>query len=100
MLLKILYVVIICSFFCFFIIDYDILLSFRAKKSQLYDDKGILLESLADLCDCLDKNCPGCHYPCQRCGSTKCGVDCRCNRKYVVDLIEVEGTDAVYTFPT
>uniref|UniRef100_A0A0B6ZD66 ARF7 effector protein C-terminal domain-containing protein n=1 Tax=Arion vulgaris TaxID=1028688 RepID=A0A0B6ZD66_9EUPU len=72
----------------------------EAKKNQLYDDKGVLLETHLDLCDCLEKDCPGCHLPCPRCGSLKCGTDCRCNRKFTIDLIMVEGTDAIYNFPT
>ncbi|CAG5115379.1 unnamed protein product [Candidula unifasciata] len=68
----------------------------EAKKNILYDENGIHLETLADVCDCLDKGCPGCHFPCRRCGSPKCGADCRCNRKYIVDLIEVEGTSTFY----
>uniref|UniRef100_A0A0B6ZDG2 ARF7 effector protein C-terminal domain-containing protein n=2 Tax=Arion vulgaris TaxID=1028688 RepID=A0A0B6ZDG2_9EUPU len=71
----------------------------RSKKNQLYDDRGVLLGTHLDLCDCLEKDCPGCHLPCQRCGSLKCGTDCRCNRKFTVDLIEVEGTNAIYNFP-
>ncbi|BFY98484.1 hypothetical protein BsWGS_01524 [Bradybaena similaris] len=72
------------------------LYSKEAKKNILYDEKGVHLEALTDLCDCLDKGCFGCHFPCQRCGSPKCGADCRCSRKYIVDFIEIEGTSTFY----
>ncbi|GFO36211.1 Arl14 effector [Plakobranchus ocellatus] len=70
-----------------------------SKRMRLYNEKGQLLEDLDDLCDCLVTDCPGCHFPCPRCGSSKCGTDCRCNRKYTISLIEVEGTDKTYSFP-
>ena len=70
----------------------------RSKRMRLYNEKGELLESLLDICDCLDTNCAGCHFPCPRCNSSKCGTDCRCNRKYTINLIEVEGTDKTFSF--
>ncbi|GFS03257.1 Arl14 effector [Elysia marginata] len=70
-----------------------------SKRMRLYNEKGHLLESLLDICDCLDKHCPGCHFPCSKCGSAKCGTDCRCNRKYTINYIEVEGTDKLISFP-
>ena len=33
----------------------------------VYDDKGLLIESKLDLCDCLEDLCPGCHFPCLKC---------------------------------
>ncbi|XP_005096539.1 ARL14 effector protein-like [Aplysia californica] len=72
----------------------------ESKKNQAYDSQGILLENGLDLCDCLDKDCPGCHFPCPRCNSAKCGSDCRSNRRYIIDFIEVEGMDSMYSFPT
>ncbi|KAK0060243.1 ARL14 effector protein [Biomphalaria pfeifferi] len=71
----------------------------NSKRGYLYDERGFLLENSWDLCDCLNKNCQGCHFPCPKCASPKCGNDCRCNRKYIVDLIEIEGTDVIYSFP-
>ncbi|CAL1538091.1 unnamed protein product [Lymnaea stagnalis] len=71
----------------------------ESRKTNFYDDKGLLLEAQMDLCDCLHRDCPGCHFPCPRCNSSKCGTDCRCNRKYTIDLIEVEGTDMIYNYP-
>ena len=46
-----------------------------------------------DLCDCLESLCPGCHNPCPRCESTKCGTECRSRRKWLYEHILVEGTE-------
>ncbi|XP_058790717.1 ARL14 effector protein [Phymastichus coffea] len=63
------------------------------KKAALYDDKGIYITTGQDLCDCLNKSCQGCHFPCPKCSSTKCGHECRNNRKWTYDSIENEGSD-------
>ncbi|XP_046357174.1 ARL14 effector protein-like [Haliotis rufescens] len=70
------------------------------RKNQLYDETGRLFENSKDLCDCLEVDCPGCHFPCSKCGSEKCGSECRCNRKWVYESVEVEGTDIVIKWPT
>ncbi|KAK2145939.1 hypothetical protein LSH36_645g00001 [Paralvinella palmiformis] len=60
--------------------------------NQVYDEHGRLLSDISkDLCDCLEKTCPGCHFPCTKCGSQKCGTDCRCNRRWYYTTLEVEG---------
>ncbi|XP_060608181.1 uncharacterized protein LOC132760257 isoform X1 [Ruditapes philippinarum] len=69
------------------------------RKNQLYDDHGLLLSTQNDLCDCLDVECPGCHFPCPKCSSEKCGGDCRCNRKWVYEYVESEGTGNTYSWP-
>ena len=57
----------------------------------VYDDKGCLLVDGKDICDCQVLHCPGCHYPCPSCGSSKCGVECRCDRKWIYESeVEVE----------
>lgn len=43
--------------------DYDLL----ANKKQ----------GETDACDCFIAQCPGCWYPCETCGSTKCSTFCR-----------------------
>ena len=37
------------------------------KATLVYDDKGLLIDSKLDLCDCLEELCPGCHFPCPKC---------------------------------
>lgn len=70
----------------------------RRKKvpyGAVYDENGMLLNSSMDLCDCLQKACKGCHFPCPRCKSLKCGVECRVHRKYTYDEIEYHGYELV-----
>ncbi|KAK6179906.1 hypothetical protein SNE40_012156 [Patella caerulea] len=63
------------------------------KPNSLYDEAGRIRETGVDICDCLDHDCPGCHFPCAKCASEKCGTECRCNRKWHYDSIYVEGTE-------
>ncbi|XP_028040802.1 ARL14 effector protein-like [Bombyx mandarina] len=65
------------------------------KVKRIYDDHGHIAETGKDLCDCLDEKCPGCHFPCANCNSNKCGHECRINRKWMYDKIEIEGNDFV-----
>ncbi|XP_056463747.1 ARL14 effector protein isoform X1 [Gadus chalcogrammus] len=64
-------------------------------KSKLYDAKGVLISSGKDMCDCLDVDCMGCFYPCPDCGARKCGVECRCHRKWLYEQVEVEGGEII-----
>ncbi|XP_076012472.1 ARL14 effector protein isoform X2 [Genypterus blacodes] len=64
-------------------------------KSKVYDNKGQLLSNGKDMCDCLDVDCMGCFYPCPECGSRKCGVECRCDRKWLYEQVEVEGGEII-----
>lgn len=58
----------------------------------VYNNEGHLSASKQDVCDCMSQECPGCHFPCMRCGSSKCGVECRCNRKWqYLNKKEVDG---------
>ncbi|XP_058016882.1 ARL14 effector protein isoform X2 [Ahaetulla prasina] len=66
-----------------------------AAKSKVYDGQGFLLYSGIDLCDCLDEDCLGCFYACSKCGSRKCGPECRCDRKWLYEQIEIEGGEII-----
>lgn len=68
--------------------------SYRRSK-KLYDEAGALLASGKDYCDCLEVDCPGCHFPCKKCGSEKCGTECRCERTWVYDEVKIEGTGII-----
>ncbi|CAH0405299.1 unnamed protein product [Chilo suppressalis] len=65
------------------------------KSKSIYNERGQIAVTGKDLCDCLDERCPGCHFPCLRCNSTKCGHECRVNRKWMYEKIEIEGNDFV-----
>ncbi|XP_046398195.1 ARL14 effector protein-like [Ischnura elegans] len=67
------------------------------KQAAIYDDKGVLIASGKDVCDCMNLDCPGCHFPCPRCQSPKCGHECRVNRKWTYECIEIEGTEIIIT---
>ncbi|KAM9764592.1 ARL14 effector protein [Menidia menidia] len=64
-------------------------------KSRVYDSRGLLLSSGKDLCDCLDGDCMGCFFPCPECESRRCGVECRCDRKWLYEQVEVEGGEII-----
>ncbi|KAK1159721.1 ARL14 effector protein-like [Acipenser oxyrinchus oxyrinchus] len=64
-------------------------------KSKVYDSAGLLISSGLDLCDCLDEDCLGCFYPCPECRSRKCGVECRCDRKWLYEQVEIEGGEII-----
>ncbi|KAM9329618.1 ARL14 effector protein-like [Gastrophryne carolinensis] len=71
----------------------------KAAKKKKYDKHGKLLCNNRDLCDCLEESCQGCFYPCPKCGSNKCGHECRCNRKWVYDRIQTETGDIISKLP-
>ena len=60
------------------------------KKAEVFDAKGMHINSGQDLCDCLDPECSGCFFKCpnKKCKSYKCGPDCRQKRKYYYESIE------------
>ncbi|CAG4978345.1 unnamed protein product [Parnassius apollo] len=62
---------------------------------KIYNERGQIAATGKDLCDCLDETCPGCHFPCTKCNSNKCGHECRVNRKWMYEKIEIEGNDFV-----
>ncbi|GBN12770.1 hypothetical protein AVEN_237647-1 [Araneus ventricosus] len=61
-------------------------------RGSKYDSQGIHKASKQDLCDCMIVDCPGCFMPCKKCSSTKCGHECRRNRRWVYENIQIEGT--------
>lgn len=48
-------------------------------------------EERVEHCDCLFRDCSGCHYPCPKCSSTKCGARCKRKRRVLIDCVVVEG---------
>ncbi|XP_074065057.1 uncharacterized protein LOC141504123 [Macrotis lagotis] len=69
------------------------------KNEKLYDERGRLILNGEDLCDCLERECLGCFYPCPECHSKKCGPTCRCNREWTYEDIYNEEGQLVSTFP-
>ena len=69
------------------------------REAKKYDRKGRLLVNQADLCDCLDEDCPGCFYPCPKCKSTKCGPTCRCSRRWVYTTMVNENGEVISKMP-
>lgn len=69
------------------------------RAVRKYSRSGKLVCNDADLCDCLEKNCLGCFYPCPKCNSNKCGPECRCNRRWVYDAIVTETGEVISALP-
>ena len=65
----------------------------------MYDEAGRMLLDGRDICDCLDEDCVGCHFPCTKCSSRKCGMECRSNRRWIYMEVEIEGTNQKLYFP-
>lgn len=63
----------------------------KKNRGALYDDTGAHIGTGKDICDCLTPNCPGCFFDCPKCGSSKCGPECRVNRKYNYEQADFEG---------
>lgn len=71
--------------------------TYKGRTSRHYNARGIHIASNKDACDCLQADCPGCHFPCAKCGSSKCGVECRGNRNWAYEQLEIDGVpDTVY----
>ncbi|XP_069887616.1 aminopeptidase Q isoform X2 [Dipodomys merriami] len=73
--------------------------SVKHKVVKKYDKGGRLVCNAEDLCDCLERSCLGCFYPCPRCNSTKCGPECRCGRRWVYDAIVTEAGQVISALP-
>lgn len=64
-----------------------------------YDDIGRIRSTGRDACDCLNNDCVGCHFPCPKCNSSKCGNECRQNRNDYVCFIKKDGSDMIQYNP-
>uniref|UniRef100_V5GER0 ARF7 effector protein C-terminal domain-containing protein n=1 Tax=Ixodes ricinus TaxID=34613 RepID=V5GER0_IXORI len=69
------------------------------RGSRHYTSRGLHIVSNSDSCDCLMVGCPGCHFPCPKCGSAKCGDECRSNRSYVYEHLELDGHNGLIQNP-
>lgn len=47
------------------------------RSTGLFDERGRYRTNAANVCDCLDESCVGCHFPCPVCKSNKCASPCR-----------------------
>ncbi|KAK7067078.1 ARF7 effector protein C-terminus [Halocaridina rubra] len=66
----------------------------KGQNSQFaHGPTGCLVATGKDLCDCLQEDCSGCHFPCPKCSSKKCGSECRVSRKWYYEKVDVEGTN-------
>ncbi|KAI9576629.1 hypothetical protein GQX74_010611 [Glossina fuscipes] len=75
----------------------------QQNSRSLYDEYGRIRHNGLDVCDCMNEDCPGCWFECENCGSTKCGLQCRVNRKFFYESIAFDGKDAIIKnkhFPT
>ncbi|KAH8357492.1 ARL14 effector protein-like [Drosophila serrata] len=66
-------------------------------KNNAYDEYGNIRFNGVDICDCMNEECDGCWYVCRCCGSTKCGPQCRSNRKFFYEGIIYDGKDLSLT---
>ena len=71
---------------------YLCVLLYRQRANRVYNNVGVRLSDGADVCDCLMADCPGCHFPCARCSSPKCGGECRNNRCWYYMEAVIEGS--------
>lgn len=68
-------------------------------RSSIYDEHGLLRRTQEDWCDCFELSCAGCHFPCESCGSQKCAIKCRVNRKFSYETIEHDGKNLLLKNP-
>jgi len=71
----------------------------RKRVRYNTDGRPVIYADDFEFCDCLLPNCPGCHYPCKSCGDCRCGHECRVNRRYVYESIELEGRNITLKTP-
>ena len=63
----------------------------KKLKQECECYEGILISCGKDVRDCMDDSCPACHFPCPKCRSNKCGNECRQNRKWMFESVELDG---------
>ncbi|KAH8271834.1 hypothetical protein KR044_007470 [Drosophila immigrans] len=66
---------------------------YYGNKNTAYDEYGNIRSSGLDACDCMNEQCDGCWLECGNCGSTRCGPQCRVNRKFFYESFEHDGKD-------
>jgi len=66
-------------------------------KNSAYDEYGNIRWNGADVCDCMNEECVGCWSECGNCGSTRCGPQCRVNRKFFYESIVYDGKELTIT---
>lgn len=71
--------------------DFEERKSRREAAKSIFDRNGFYRTTGKDECDCLIQKCDGCHFPCPKCESSKCGDTCRRNRNDVFLRIEKDG---------
>jgi len=73
----------------------------QKKKKRYHHNDGRLIQYADDyeLCDCLRPNCTGCHFKCPSCEDRRCGHECRVNRKWLYEAVEIEGTALEFRNP-
>ncbi|XP_015912530.1 ARL14 effector protein [Parasteatoda tepidariorum] len=69
----------------------------QAKNRGKPNERNTTLK--IDMCDCLDRTCEGCWFPCKKCSSTKCGHECRKTRSWEYVSYLVEGSDVTVENP-
>lgn len=68
----------------------------KKNTGAIFDENGHYISNGVNACDCLLPDCPGCFFPCPKCSSTKCGSECRINRKYMYEQVDFEGCNTSY----
>ncbi|CAJ0577949.1 unnamed protein product, partial [Mesorhabditis spiculigera] len=61
--------------------------SYSSSARRIYhDQQGRLVvdEERYTICDCLRAECPGCYFPCDKCGSGYCSSACQRNRSWYI----------------
>lgn len=64
----------------------------RHQNRSTFDGNGRYRTGGQNVCDCLIENCVGCHFPCPKCKSPKCGNECRQYRQYAYGYVFSEAS--------